>query len=366
MNTNTRHLLIGLAALSVLVLSGCQTAATPPPADTPTEQPSFTLSKSPTRTDTPTEALTATETPTITPTFTETLAYNIPGTYVVEKCAYFNPVPDIEYVTISFCVHTVVVNDDSTMKFNVLWHYACKNPWNNTAGCPALIKLASSTNKTKYLTDDLENEYYYSAAGGAAAHEDQLDPNATIAGWFLFPPAKRGATAFQFIDLNNNFAIDNIILLPKTGTDTPTFTPTPPTGTPFNEPGTYYFYRCVTYPPSGGLVGAEKVKLCLNTVVVNDDRTMKFNLTWTVFTSIIVAKESDANNNNIFLLDNLDHEYKHIQTGGCPADIRGFARDGESCTGWFLFPAAQPGATSFRFVDLGNLISFDDLVLLPK
>jgi hypothetical protein len=354
---------------SFLLLSGCRPAATPAPTDTPAKQLTFTLTTNPSKIHTSTEALTATDTRTITPTYTSTPAYNVPGKYPINRCAVLNPAPDITDISISvtFCVSTVEVNADFTMKFNVLWDYRCTNQWHNTGGCPSFLKPASDLGeKYMYLTDNLENNYYYSDVGGAAGYEDQIDPNTTIYGWFLFPPAKAGAKSFRIIDLGNRVAVDEIVLIYKDGVYAPTSTPTTIEGTPFNAPGTYYIYKCVTYPPTGRLIGADKVRLCLTSVVVNPDGTMKFNLTWTISTSILVVKDSDANNNNIFLLDNLDHEYRHTQTGGCPADIRAFARDGESCAGWFLFPAAQPGATSFRYVDLGNLISFDDIVLLSN
>jgi hypothetical protein len=353
MKTITRHLLISLAAFSIVLLSGCQAAATPPPlADTPTDTPTRTIT--PTLTDTPTIALTNTETFTATPTLTNTPPYNMPGVYKFNKCVTYQPAGVPAGILVIFCVQSVKVYDNLNMQFNVTWR-------TNVELGSRLTKRSDVNNNNMFIADDLGNAYYAIDWGGSAAEKASVSKS-PIGGWFLFPPAKAGATSFIFNDADNIVFIDGIILLPNTGTNTPTFTSTPPTGTPYNVPGTYYIYRCLSYQ----LGSVNPVQICLNTVVVNSDRTMKFNLSWKPLNSVPARKSSVADNKNIILVDNLKNEYQFINTGGCAAEARTFRTADETCGGWFLFPAAQTGATSFRYVDLGNLISFDDIVLLPK
>ncbi|MBN2085208.1 MAG: hypothetical protein JW748_08265 [Anaerolineales bacterium] len=335
---------------SFLLLSGCQPAATPVPTETATATP--TLTTTPTGTDTPTITPTNTETLTATPTFTATPPYNAPGKYQIDKCADFrlenNP------VQILFCVDSVNVRADSTMQFNVSWLVAT---WGY-----AVKKYPDTDNNNIFIKDNLGNKYAHIETGNCAAEIRIIAGRSKCTGWFLFNPAIPGATSFSFFDTTHGVRIDEIKLLDQKYIPTRTKT-IRPTGTLYNEPGTYKIYKCVTYLPSGRLLGAEKVQLCLNTVLVNPNRTMKFNLSWKVFTSKSVVKSSEAG--NIILVDNLENEYQYNDTGGCAGVDRNFSIT-ESCGGWFQFPPAQPGATSFRFIDLVNRIEFEDIVLLPN
>jgi hypothetical protein len=354
---NNSWLLFGFAA-TVLFLSGCQAATTPPPADTPTEQPTLTPTTIPTKTHTPTDTPTTTVTLTITPTYTETPAYNVPGIYPINRCR--DGVPSGSLVSaksIIICLTTVQVLEDYSMKFSVQWKIII-GWWNHGT------KYSDEKNSNIYLTDNIGNYYPHYAVGGCAAFTIvyRYVADEKCNGWFLFPPAKPGAISFNYFDLNNSVSFDKIVLLQKTGPDAPTFTPTPPTGTPYNAPGTYYIYRCLSYQ----IGSVNPVQICLNTVVVNSDRTMKFNLSWKPLNSAPARKSSVANNQNIILMDNLNNKYQFITAGGCAVEARGFLTADETCGGWFMFPAAQTGATSFRFIDLENRISFDNIVLLPK
>ncbi|MGB7537563.1 MAG: hypothetical protein WBM17_03410 [Anaerolineales bacterium] len=337
---------------SFMLLSGCQPAATPVPTGTPTETP--TLTTTPTLTETPTITPTNTETFTATPTFTNTPPYNVAGTYYIYKCASY--ALEGAPITVSFCVNTVNVREDFTMQFNVSWKV-------NGSGY-RVTKYSDADNPDMFLEDNLGNRYKHSGTGGCAAETAVFQGAGTCAGWFIFPAAKPGVTSFRFYDMDNNIYVDDIVLLDKKYIPTATMTLSPTHGTTYNAPGKYFIYRCGTYIPGGRLSGAQKVQLCLTTVVINDDFTLKFNLTWEVFTSVSGIKDSDANNNNIILLDNLENEYRHTQTGGCAAKDASFGSSGGKCSGWFLFPPAKPGVTSFRYVDLGNLISFDNLVFM--
>jgi hypothetical protein len=170
------------------------------------------------------------------------------------------------------------------------------------------------------------------------------------------------------VDLDSNIAINDIVLLPKIGTDTPTHTQTALQGTPYNEPGTYWLYTCVTHPPRGQLVGASYVALCLNTVVVYENRTMRFNVVWKVYFDNPANIKKESAVNTFYLEDDLGNEYTPAQYGGCALEAKGFygRESPETCAGWFQFEPAQPGATSFRLVDLFNHVSIENIVLVPK
>jgi hypothetical protein len=93
---------------------------------------------------------------------------------------------------------------------------------------------------------------------------------------------------------------------------------------------------------------------------------MQFNLNRKDVAQKSVINDSDTNNPNVFVIDNLGNEYQHIQAGGCAATDLAFHSYGGDGNAWFIFSPAQSGATSFRYVDLGNKISFDDLVFLKQ
>jgi hypothetical protein len=155
-----------------------------------------------------------------------------------------------------------------------------------------------------------------------------------------------------------------------TPTDTPTiaFTPTPSfTPTPgFNAPGEYPVRKCGSFAPGGVYAaGIENVRVCIESVRVNDDRTMQFNVRWRVsFKDAYTFPVGPyAGDKNILLIDDLENEYHHTQVGGCAAAATELTTDRSECAGWFLFPAASPGATSFRFIDFLHLMSIDGIVL---
>jgi hypothetical protein len=347
-----------LTAVLTLLLAGCGEAAAPETVETPTKTAPPTTTLAPSITFTPTLSLTLTETPTETPTFTPTIAYNEPGLYYFYKCTNFQPEGIPVAISINFCVTSVKVNDDRTLKVSVTWKL-------NHAVGGRLTKRSDVGNNNMFLYDDLENEYHATDWGGAAAKNDiiTLQPSA---GWFLFPAPEPGATVFRFYDMDNRISIDDIILSPDKNVSPPTATPTIDPRTLYNEPGTYALNVCAYYPTSAVYPAATKVRLCLNTVFINDAYEMRFNLTWTVFfdTENGVIKESDANNKNILLADDLGNEYRPTQTGGCAAQdttLKGYPDS--SCVGWFQFPPAKPGATSFRFFYGKDLVVIEDIVL---
>ncbi|MBN2085209.1 MAG: hypothetical protein JW748_08270 [Anaerolineales bacterium] len=345
-----------ICAGSFVLLSGCQPAATPVPTGTPTDTPTFTAT--PTLTDTPTFTPTNTETQTATPTFTSTPPYNAPGTYRVFKCVgyYLAGAP----ISVRFCVTTVKVYDDYTMQFNVNWKVF--------AGGYRVTKYADTDNPRMRIEDNLGNSYMHFATGGCAAEIAIFQGEGDCNGWFLFHPAKPGATSFRFYDNDHIVFIDGIVLL-QGDFPTPTAMPTPTLGS-YNSPGTYWIYKCTNFIPQRNFDGAVQVTLCLNTVTINDKFEMRFNVNWKITYGWVNSwnKQSDANNYEIYLEDNLGNEYNHISTGGCAGQETFIVNHGTfgDCNGWFQFPPAEPGATSFRFVDSANAASIENIVLIPK
>jgi hypothetical protein len=151
-----------------------------------------------------------------------------------------------------------------------------------------------------------------------------------------------------------------------TPTSTPTFTETPP----YNLPGSYSISKCATFPrPAGAPENIVSVTVCVVTVKVKDDRSMQFNMTWTVLQngqSGCYILPTDVYNHHLYLEDDLKNEYQYTDAGGCASVPYEFCFMKTDCHGWFLFPPAQPGAKSFRFVDMDHLVYIDDIVLWKK
>jgi hypothetical protein len=363
--TIKRSVMAGVMIILLVLFTACQDTAAPAPTDTPTDTPADTATYTPSKTKTPTTTSTATDTPTITPTFTPTLPYNAPGTYAFKKCTSYKPDPNrSRYIDqVNLCLTSVTIEDNGAMRFNVKWGAYADANFN--------VQLDTYAGDTSIvLVDNLENEYRHTQEGGCAATPTQLThSHPDCSGWFLFPAAKPGATSFAFIDFMHGVSLDNIVLL-KEPADTPTPSPTADPNLTYNAPGTYYVYKCAYYPSPGNW-GASNAKICLNTVVVNEVYEMKFVVAWTLYFdySSDIIKPSDANNHAIKVLDNLGNEYHHTQAGGCAAEDTRFWSSGagsDDCSGWFLFPPPNDGATSLRFVDTESDMSIENIVLVPK
>lgn len=353
-------------AVFLLLLAGCGEAAAPKTVETPTKTDPPTKTLAPSKTGKPTLTLTPTETPTETPTFTPTLPYNAPGTYNILRCTsyQFKARGSDRQDTVRVCVNYVTIQDDGVMRFFAEWTAVIDyyHPY-------SLLLEGFGGDANVVLMDNLENEYRYTVVGGCLAAPAVLEMGSnSCGGWFDFPAAKPGATSFSFIDFQHGVSVDNIVLLPKLGTDTPTHTQTALQGTPYNEPGTYWLYKCITYPPGGGLVGASYVSFCLNTVNVYENRTMRFNVVWKIYFDNPANVRLDPAVNTFYLEDDLGNEYTPAQYGGCALEGLGFSgkTNPGSCNGWFQFEPAQPGATSFRLVDMFNHVSIENIVLVPK
>lgn len=114
-----------------------------------------------------------------------------------------------------------------------------------------------------------------------------------------------------------------------------------------------------------------RVTECVTGVRIRFDGQMYFDYRWSVefldpnVTSIY--KNSDANNFNMYITDNLGNRYDHVDTGGAAATLVYFYPWGPtSADGWFMFPAKRTGATIFAFHDDDNdpVTVIGDLVLV--
>ncbi len=129
-----------------------------------------------------------------------------------------------------------------------------------------------------------------------------------------------------------------------------TVTPVPSsTPTPLLVPVTYHVNGCMTVESD-----IAHWTQCITSVTIRTDRSMQFDfentVIWVAEGYIGVVLASDTGNTNMYISDNMGNRMEHIEVGG------EFAIDselllGESKKGWFLFPSADPDATSFIFYD---------------
>jgi hypothetical protein len=156
----------------------------------------------------------------------------------------------------------------------------------------------------------------------------------------------------------------------ETPTDAPTFTETPA----YNIPGSYDIYKCVTFQPfiSSRDDGADIIlNFCVQTVKVNADLSMQFNVIWK-YTYTATFKGTPLRGpgiiktgfTNTVLIDNLKNEYKPVDAGGAAvhADL---INSGSAIAGWYRFDPPKAGAVSFRLLDLDLRIAVENIVLLP-
>ncbi|MBN1440168.1 MAG: hypothetical protein JW929_12235 [Anaerolineales bacterium] len=133
----------------------------------------------------------------------------------------------------------------------------------------------------------------------------------------------------------------------------------------------YYYNRCAAYIPANVPPFVNYEVLCLNAVRVNGDYSLQFILNWSSSITGLQCYDHvpDVDRHDIFLRDDLDHRYDHIDSGGCAAvkeNLCGSNYSGEDfadCSGWLLFPAAKPEATTFNLVDNRNGFIIEGIVL---
>jgi hypothetical protein len=134
----------------------------------------------------------------------------------------------------------------------------------------------------------------------------------------------------------------------------------------FLQPGNYPVNRCAT--SSLYIQGSYKGELteCVPSVEIRSNGFMQFNFTWTakLVENSLIIKYDDTYNSNMYITDNLLNRYDHIEVGGAAAQTVDMS-DGIPVEGWFLFPPAKQGGTSFVFHDDDQGAAIDGIVLMP-
>jgi hypothetical protein len=138
-----------------------------------------------------------------------------------------------------------------------------------------------------------------------------------------------------------------------------------------NAPETYPFAdRCMFFPlisiemeQVSGLPGQPPnlipvtrfamLTVCLTGATVQEDRRMKFEVEYSLAPmeeeTSEVRRESDQDNRNVFLTDDAGGRYEFLEAGGCAGEELRTQGEERRCSGWFLFPPADPGAEVFAF-----------------
>jgi serine/threonine-protein kinase len=191
-----------------------------------------------------------------------------------------------------------------------------------------------------------------------------------VGGWLAFP-AMRGSPQLAFL-----FPATATPPLPATATVPPTLAPIPPTPTliptetpiptrtptPF-PPGKYAVTKCVTTLP----LGSEDVKMiwCAVGLEILPDGKMKISTTWRPeFDPALgqLHKSSDKGNKFMYLKDNLGNRYDQLDAGAAAAEAM-LLDTGQTIEGWFVFPPAHPGATTFIFQNDDQHVAIEGIEL---
>ena len=179
--------------------------------------------------------------------------------------------------------------------------------------------------------------------------------------------------------------------LTATTTFTPTLTPTPtdtltPTITPtttltpsktvaYNLPGLHQVNLCgrtsFHYSDSRSLDlnGPYNLTmdLCVTTVLVNNDGTMKFNMEWRLVTwdGPLPSRYMYAAPDFVALADDLGNDYGRIGDSGPVVDNDVVGGKENTYIGWYLFPAPKAGATTFTLFDTLKKVTIVGIKLRP-
>lgn len=165
----------------------------------------------------------------------------------------------------------------------------------------------------------------------------------------------------------------------STTTLTPTITATAsrtPSKTPaFNRPGLHQINLCghTTYHYSDSRVidfngpFTLTMDLCVTTVLVNNDLTMRFNLEWRLVTwdGPLPSRYMYASNDYMSLGDNLSNGYGRIGDSGIVVDNDVVGGKPDTYMGWYLFPAPKEGATTFTLFDTKKKVTVPGIMLWP-
>lgn len=132
----------------------------------------------------------------------------------------------------------------------------------------------------------------------------------------------------------------------------------------YNAPGKYsftdkcYFTLDMTMESGSALNPVPEFRMaellvCVSGVLVNEDLSMQFEIEYTLTPTEPEAgpvwRDTERDNRNVFLTDDKSGRYEFIAVGGCAAKEMRTNKESLKCKGWFLFPPAQSGATSFEF-----------------
>ena len=115
-------------------------------------------------------------------------------------------------------------------------------------------------------------------------------------------------------------------------------------------------------PPVGGEERARLI-LCVESVEVYRDGTMRFNVSWQAEIEeglevggqpvYALHKSSDVGNTNMYVTDDRGNRYNFIDLGDAASeDI--YIPNEEKATGWYLFQPPREGARLFTFHDDDN------------
>ena len=103
---------------------------------------------------------------------------------------------------------TVLVNSDSTMKFNLEWRLVS---WDG----PLPSRYMYASNDYLSIGDNLGNGYGKIGDSGIVVDNDTLGGKAdTYKCWYLFPAARDGATTFTLFDMVKKVTVPGIMLWP--------------------------------------------------------------------------------------------------------------------------------------------------------
>jgi hypothetical protein len=132
--------------------------------------------------------------------------YIPPGLIEVNLCDSAPILLNIEG-TVDECVKSVEILTNGYMKFNFSWTVHLQD-------VAYVNKHSDRGNTNMYVYDNLGNYYYHVEVGGAADEYIQMYDGDTLEGWFLFQPARAGASVFTFRDADQGIKIEPIDLLP--------------------------------------------------------------------------------------------------------------------------------------------------------
>lgn len=169
------------------------------------------------------------------------------------------------------------------------------------------------------------------------------------------------------------------ITFTPTTTLTPTITATAsrtPSKTPaFNLPGLHHVNLCgrTTYHYSDSRQidfngpFTLTMDLCVTTVLVNYDGTMRFNLEWRLITwdGPLPSRYMYASNDYMSLGDNLGNGYGRIGDSGIVVDNDVVGGKPDTYMGWYLFSVPKEGATTLTLFDTKKKVTVPGIMLWP-